>query len=141
MNKKLNCILLIDDDEATNFFHELVINEAEITDQIVTVESGREALEFLKKAADGQVTKPDLIFLDINMPAMNGWEFFKAYNDLYASEKGEVVVVMLTTSPNPDDKARARARGEGLISEYLNKPLTKESLHVVIEQYINQDRS
>ncbi len=69
MRKKLNCILLVDDDPDDNYYHQIIINEMSVVNQIDTVGNGIEALEYLKK--ENQIP-PDLIFLDINMPKMNG---------------------------------------------------------------------
>jgi len=133
--KKLNCILLIDDDEPTNFLHELIIREMGCTENIVTVQSGKKALEYLKSQRNGKYPQPDLIFLDINMPAMNGWEFLEEYKKLHHSQKGKVVVVMLTTSLNPDDEERANSCEE--IDDFKIKPLTQEMLAEIIDNYFS----
>ena len=74
MRKKLECILLIDDDDEDNFYHKIVIERMNITKRIEVAYNGLEALEFLQK--ESQII-PELIFLDINMPKMNGWEFLE----------------------------------------------------------------
>ncbi|EPR67729.1 response regulator [Cyclobacterium qasimii] len=131
MNKKVNCILLIDDDEPTNFLHKIIIDDSGLANKVVAVQSGYEALEYLENKEDGEYPQPDLIFLDINMPAMNGWEFLEEYNKLDEGIKGKVVVVMLTTSINPDDKKKALSKG--FINGFLSKPLSKEMLEKLID--------
>ncbi|HKB44406.1 MAG TPA: hypothetical protein VKC90_08445, partial [Chitinophagaceae bacterium] len=74
-----------------------------------------------------------LIFLDINMPAMNGWEFLDKYNELDQQHKGKVITVMLTTSLNPDDKLKAN--DNPIISRFETKPLTSEKLHAILRKY------
>lgn len=133
MNQKLNCILLIDDDEATNVFHRLVIEEADCAEQVIAVQSGKAALEYLISEENGKHPQPDLIFLDINMPGMNGWEFLEAYEQLDATQKGKIMIVMLTTSLNPDDEQRAR--GYQTITDFKSKPLTVEMLHELIKAH------
>jgi len=133
MNKKLNCVLLIDDDESTNFLHELIINQADITNEVIAHQSGKSALEFLQSKNDGAYPHPDLIFLDINMPGMNGWEFLDEYKKLEKEQQGNLVVVMLTTSLHPRDAERAKEMSE--IDDFMNKPLTVDMLHEVIEKY------
>ncbi|WP_020533064.1 response regulator [Flexithrix dorotheae] len=130
MKKKLNCILLVDDDEPTNFLHEMVISDFDCTEKIVSVQDGNEALEYLKSS---HKDKPDLIFLDINMPGMNGWEFLEAYQHLEEKQKVSVVVMMLTTSLNPDDEIKAKKYD--LIHGYKKKPLTEEILKEIIHTY------
>ena len=107
MKQKLNCILLIDDDKPTNFINEVVIKQLDCAEKIVVVQNGSEALDYLKSKDDGEHPQPDLIFLDINMPAMNGWEFLEKYTELDKKQHGKVVVIMLTTSLNQDDEKKA----------------------------------
>lgn len=133
MENKLNCILLIDDDESTNFLHEIIINQAGIANQVISLLSGPAALDYLQKKMNGEYPKPDLIFLDINMPGMNGWEFLDEYKKLEKSQQGKFVVVMLTTSLHPQDAERAQGMNE--INDFMNKPLTIEMLNDVIEKY------
>ncbi|MDW3209783.1 MAG: response regulator [Reichenbachiella sp.] len=131
--KKLNCILLIDDDEPTNFLNEMIISQLNCTESIVAVQSGREALDYLGSQVDGQFPQPDLILLDINMPGMNGWEFLVKYKNLDESQKGKVIIMMLTTSLNPDDEAKAHGIKD--IKSFMRKPLTKEAFIDVLDRY------
>lgn len=132
MKKKLNCILLIDDDRATNFLHEMVLSEMSVADEIIAVESGMEALKYLTSIEGGKYPQPDLIFLDINMPAMNGWEFLEEYEKLDKSAKARFVLMMLTTSLNPDDHETAKTLP--LVSGFLSKPLTPKMVQDVLEE-------
>lgn len=132
MREKLNTILLIDDDEATNFIHDMVIKQADVTENIVAVQSGKDALNFLTQKLDGEYQKPELIFLDINMPGMNGWEFLEEYNKLDDEQKGGIVTVMLTTSLNPDDEEKAKSINT--VKNFLHKPLSTEMIHRVMRE-------
>ncbi len=132
MHKKLNCILLIDDNEADNFLHERVINKMNCAKKVVSVQSGEAALEFLISKG-GKSPNPDLVFLDINMPGMNGWEFLERYNKLDEAQKAKIIVVMLTTSLNNDDEDKAG--NQPAITDFRNKPLTKELLAEVLKIY------
>lgn len=132
MREKLNTILLIDDDEATNFIHDMVIKQADVTKNIVAVQSGKDALDFLTRRTEGEYQKPELIFLDINMPGMNGWEFLEAYKKLDDEQKGGIVTVMLTTSLNPDDEEKANSFNT--VKSFLHKPLSIEMIHRVMRE-------
>ncbi len=133
MKQRLNCILLIDDDEPTHYIHERIIEEVGCTEKIVALQSGRQALEYLKSKTDGQYPQPDLIFLDINMPAMTGWGFLENYRELDKDQQGRVIIVMLTTSLHPDDEQKAQSISE--VNRYFIKPLSPEMLQEILEEY------
>jgi len=135
MKNKLNCILLVDDDDDDNYFHQIVINKMNITEKIEIAFNGEQALVFLKKENQN---RPDIIFLDINMPKMNGWEFMETYKHLRADQKAKVVVMMLTTSENPDDKNRAAQYSE--IIGFNSKPLTEEMITAILEKYFSDTK-
>jgi CheY-like chemotaxis protein len=132
MKKKLECIMLIDDNHDDNFFHEREIKKMDAACAVITKNSGLAALEYLKSQTDPHV---DLIFLDINMPGMNGWEFLHEYNLMNKELQSRAINVMLTTSKNPDDREKASAFS--FISDYIIKPLTKEKLKVIVDKYFN----
>src|SRR5580704_12008541 len=121
MKKKLDCILLVDDNTDDNFFHKIIINKMDIVKRIDVVLNGLEALAYLKKENQ---TPPELIFLDINMPKMNGWEFLEQYKHLSAHQKARVVIMILTTSANPDDIKKANEIEE--VTGFETKPLTEK---------------
>lgn len=136
--KKINCILLIDDNPDDNFFHKIIITKADICNHIKFALDGIEALAYLAKCgAENQPSDsypvPDLIYLDINMPRMNGFEFLKEYEKLEERIKSKVVIIMLTTSLNPDDRKIVSQIKE--VAEFQNKPLTVEMVRESIEKY------
>lgn len=133
MSKKINCIMLVDDNADDNFFHARIIRKNDSANVIITQQTGRDAINYLKNKTQHEGQHPDLIFLDINMPAMNGWEFLKEYEKLDQDLQCKVVVVMLTSSDNPEDKERAREQGVAL--DFKSKPLTKEILDEIIDMY------
>jgi CheY-like chemotaxis protein len=132
---KFKNILLVDDDEITNYINADLIRSLDITDNITFAVNGKEALEYLKKA-HGQPAPinfiiPDLIFLDINMPVMNGFEFLENYYYLVTGKKTTSIVTMLTTSLIKEEVARA-LNMVNLVKGYIEKPLTRE---LVLEIY------
>jgi len=133
MKKKLNCVLLIDDNPDDNFFHEREIKKNDIATHIVTMNSGSDALSFIKSQADNMDMRPDLIFLDINMPGMNGWEFLEQYELLDKELQNGIIIVMLSTSENPDDIAMAKKWS--FVFGFFSKPLSKEILKIIVDKY------
>lgn len=142
MNKKLSSILLVDDDEFMNFLNSRLIEKTGITDHVQVCFTGEEALDYIMRKGKFANTErvfvqPDIIFLDVNMPGINGWEFLEEYKMLNQSQKGNIIVVMLTTSLNPDDEAMARTIGE--ISEFRHKPMTEAMLDEILAKYFSDD--
>ncbi|MEJ7587600.1 MAG: response regulator [Ferruginibacter sp.] len=143
MKQKLNCILLIDDDEPTNFISSMLLEEADCAHHIQIEESAQRALEYLSKTRpcsneNGSSSYPELVFLDINMPAMNGWEFLETCNDLKMNLLPGTVIIMLTTSINPDDSMRAG--NIPLVAGFESKPLTSSMIQRVLKKYFKLEQ-
>lgn len=132
MNKKSICIMLVDDNPDDNFFHEREVKRNNPENLVITKNSGAKALEYLK-SQKGAGTHPDLIFLDINMPGMNGWEFLEEYNRLDKEFQIRSIIIILTTSENPDDIAKAQ--GLSSVSDYRSKPLSEEIMKDILSKF------
>lgn len=129
-HKQLNCILLVDDDSINNYLNERLIKKMGLASKIRTAVNGAEALEYIKKYC--QVSNkccPELIFLDINMPVMNGIEFLEVYRKLSFHNKERVRVIVLTTSSNIHDLKKIEEYG---IKKYVSKPLTEQKVNELI---------
>lgn len=109
--------VLIDDNEADNVFHEIMIRRTGFTGDILIFMSGKEALEFLRT---DKLSLTTCIFLDINMPLMSGFEVAEEAAPLIDG-KPSIVLVMLTSSGSPADWERARSME--IIKGYVTKPL------------------
>ena len=110
-----------------------MIERSGCTDKIDVCRDGKQALEYVTACIENKTALPDLIFLDINMPVMNGWEFLEKFSTLHNGEPGGSVVVMLTTSLNPDDRARAEQYPE--VRSFAYKPLTESTLNGLLEEF------
>ena len=122
-----SCILLVDDDDTTNFVNQILLEDLEVTHQVQTANNGWEALQLIKQqwSEDGC---PELILLDLNMPEMDGFEFLEAFEELKFDQKKSVEIVVLTTSMNPGDVERLRKTP---IKGIINKPLTEEKVQAL----------
>jgi len=124
-------ILLIDDDKIFNFLSEKTISSLGFTNEIHFATNGQHALELLELCKTGEIQKPDIIFLDLNMPIMNGYEFFEAFLAMDLPDKHLITLVILTSSADPEDLKRAKDLG---IKYYFNKPLTPDEIKRLIVQ-------
>jgi CheY-like chemotaxis protein len=124
--------MLIDDDSLTNLYNATILKKAAITEHIETCSNAIEGLEYLKSEFNGKHPQPELIFLDINMPGIDGWEFLEEYHKLPTYQKGEKILIMLSTSLNSDDKFKSK---EYDASGYAHKPLTLEKINEIIHTY------
>jgi CheY-like chemotaxis protein len=133
----LERVMLIDDNKHDNFFHETAINDTGLAKEVVKYQSAEMALDFLSGVASANGIMPPLIFLDINMPGMSGWEFLQAYQQQVPSEvRKNSTIVMLTTSWNPNDMERAEKEPE--LSGFLNKPLTEEMFGEIVQKHFEK---
>ena len=129
------CVLLIDDDKATNFFNKMVVKRHGGFNEVKSVESGIDALIYLKSIKEDLNLKPDLIFLDINMPGMNGWEFLGEFVKLDQSITSDIKVILLSTSSDPADVERAIKKHP--VTDYINKPLSFPLLNEVLSKHFS----
>lgn len=119
-------VYLVDDDEINNFISRKIISMSGAKVEIVEFLDPNEALEQLKKVSEQKVQLPDFIFLDINMPQMNGWDFLEKFRELTQCNMFHTKVVMLSSSVFEEDVSRAKKYD--CVVEYLSKPLSVNSL-------------
>jgi CheY-like chemotaxis protein len=136
MSKPIQCILLVDDDPDDNFLHRLAIMESGLCETIREARNGPAALRYLSQTESTDYQRPDIVFLDINMPGMNGFEFLELYHQLPLHQRSRLVVLMLSTSLNPIDEQKARQFKD--VGGYYSKPLTKAMLEEVVKLYFRQ---
>ena len=133
------CILLVDDSVSTNFYNEKLIIKRNVCDEIYKAIDGIEALDFIHKTGKFKglnTPKPNIIFLDINMPKMDGFEFLENYAKLPIENRAEMIVVFLTTSNWTKDKVKAI--DSGLVYDFIEKPLKTEDL-IRINKYYQEN--
>ena len=128
---RLKKVLLVDDDPITNKVNTRLLKKLDVTDTIDVVWNGKEAIEYLKSKEIDDL--PTLIFLDINMPVMNGFEFLEAFHNEFKEEDRPVVLMMLTSSVQNTDYTKAKSYSE--VTQYIPKPLSPTKLEEIIEQY------
>lgn len=133
MNTKQNRILLIDDDEPTNFMSKIIIQKADENSIPSVMQNPKSALNILKNESINIEEIPDLIFLDINMPSMNGWDFLDEYKDLEIHKRKNILLYMLTTSMNDDDDVKSKKYS--CVNGFMVKPLTVKSYSQIVNKH------
>jgi CheY-like chemotaxis protein len=119
-------ILLVDDNEIDNYITRQLLTKHNIAEKISTCQSAQDALDFLSGLTEKSQSFPEIIFLDISMPEMDGFGFLRMYEDYSDSHKSCCNIIMLSSSQNPDDINKAK--NNPLVKEYLQKPITKEAV-------------
>ncbi|MDX1905964.1 MAG: response regulator [Bacteroidia bacterium] len=128
--------LIIDDDEINNFICIKNMKDSQFAEQANYCLRGREGLDDIRKALDEQPDNlPDVIFLDINMPLMNAWEFLDEYKTLHDRFPKPVKLFILSSSVYRKDIEKS-ARYD-LVTDYIIKPLSKDSLRQIQEKYFS----
>lgn len=132
---KLPYVLLVDDDSTTNFLHRKLLERLGVAEHIVVALNGQEALEVLLAQCHQQPAgQPVLVFLDVNMPVMNGIQFLEAYHLLPLAQQCAVVIIMLTTSVHTEDLQRVNQLP---VADFLSKPLTQQHVeHVLLTHFL-----
>ncbi|WP_339699821.1 response regulator [Algoriphagus aquimarinus] len=122
-------IFLVDDDPINNLINKRLLGKIGISENIVEFLEGEEALD---KLNDFDPQHSLLIFLDINMPVLNGWEFLDKYLELYGHRSDKIVIL----SSSIDYQDRFKAQGYEIVSGFLEKPLTLGKIEEIRNQGI-----
>jgi CheY-like chemotaxis protein len=128
--KSFNSTMLIEDDTVVAMLSKRLLEKFLITNGIYIVPNGEEALKFIVNYDPDFNTCPELIFLDIDMPVMDGFSFLESFEELIFLNKDRVQIVMLTNSSRPEDVQRCKEFG---VRFFLNKPLTEEKILGLME--------
>lgn len=118
--QKFKHVLLVDDDYVSNFIADHLLTKLSVCENVSFCRNGDEALKFLKETDDF----PELIFLDINMPVMDGFEFIETFKDLNL-DKNKTRIIIYTASFTAKDIEMLRGIG---FNDFIVKPLTEEKL-------------
>jgi CheY-like chemotaxis protein len=135
--KMLQRILLIDDDEITNYMNTRVLNKAEIAQQIDVVTDGQAALNYLASPEHLQAPTPlDLILVDIKMSGMDGFDFLERYQHLPSQQKAKKLFA-LSSSASFYDLHRLKEFTD--VDGHLSKPLTQADALALVNEHFGKD--
>jgi CheY-like chemotaxis protein len=124
-------VICIDDDQITLVLCDLVIKKAGFAKEVLQATNGKEGLtwfsNYFKKNGQQKDEPPKVIFLDLNMPVMSGWDFLEDYVMKYSDRIPDTKVVIISSTVNPEDFLRANRYP--IVIDFINKPLTTDGLH------------
>lgn len=122
-------ICLIDDDRIYQFTARRIIELVNPSQKILVFSNGKEALDFFTQRSLSNEQLPDLIFLDINMPVMNGWEFLEAYSAVKTALEKNICIYMVSSSVDENDKIRSKTFD---VKVFIEKPIDKEMMFTIL---------
>lgn len=132
-------IFLIDDDPTFLFLTKKLIITAKVSANINEFSDGQAALDFLTDNLNNQEQYPDLVFLDLSMPIVDGWDFLDEYSLFEDKVHKKVKLFIVSSSISPHDIERAR--NYKIVSDFIIKPLLKEKLLEIMDGLCQDDNT
>ncbi len=123
-------ILVIDDDQIYRYMANKMLLATGLTDEIIFCKNGAEGWKIIKDKLGSKKILPDFIFLDINMPVMNGWEFLKKISTVLRNADQKIQIYIVTSSQDENDLEHSAKFG--CISGYLVKPVMNQTFSEIL---------
>ncbi|MBR9860560.1 response regulator [bacterium] len=131
--QRLKSIIFIDDDHATNLLNLKTIHASGFDGEVEVFRSAEDALIHLTSKKNGTYPRPNIVFLDLNMPGMDGWGFLKQFSLLHPAQLANAKVIILTSSVDPTDKKAALQNS--LVADFVVKPLKQEEFKGILKRH------
>lgn len=135
MIKKTVDICVVDDDDIYQFTIERIIKCFKLPVNLTAFTNGKRAFEFISDNIQNRDVLPDIIFLDINMPVMNGYEFIEKFEKIKSTLQKEIKIYLVSSSVDPYDINRADELAH--VSGYFSKPLKHQVLKEIVYKQMN----
>ncbi|MBG9376090.1 response regulator [Panacibacter sp. DH6] len=135
MNDTKPQVLLIDDDQVYLFAATKTIEATGMASSVEVCTNGLDALEYLNRIIGSGGKLPDVIFIDINMPVMDGWEFLEEYKSVSVKIPGSIKIYILSSSVDKNDIMRSKEYQS--VVDYVVKPVYKEKFSEILQAAFN----
>lgn len=135
MESKIETVCIVDDDDIYQFTAKMELQKTNLVNKVIIFSNGLKAIDYIKTEKDNSINLPDVIFLDVNMPVMDGWEFLQEYIVLKATLPKSITIYMVSSSVDSRDVERANEIGA--ISGYIVKPIGKQRLAELLNNWIS----
>ncbi|WP_400070943.1 response regulator [Zobellia russellii] len=132
---KIKSVCIIDDDPIFIYGTKRIMNEVDFADEIIVYNDGLAAFDGLKEMTQKGEELPSMIFLDINMPIMNGWEFLDEFVQLPNNNAENIIIYIISSSVDPRDVVRIHEYK--VVNNYILKPISIEDLHNILQNVSN----
>ena len=135
MGQKVELACIIDDDKIYVNLVKKIIEIKKLSQNLLVYKNGKEALDYFKNSMEGITDEdklPDIIFLDLNMPVMDGWEFLNEFIKIKNSLNKKITLYVVSSSIDPRDLERAKSFN--LVTDYLIKPIELKKFEKIFEK-------
>lgn len=129
--KKIQSTCIIDDDPIFIYGTRRIMKEVDFCDNILVFNNGQDAMEGLKELTAKGEDLPEVLFLDLNMPIMDGWEFLEGFVKIPNLKGKRVIIYIISSSIDPRDLERIR--NYKVVNNYILKPLSPQDLENVLK--------
>lgn len=126
MDYKYKSVLLIDDSYIDNLISRKILENNYFAEKIVVIDSPQQAIGYLRNCLESKQDTPEVIFLDIRMPEMNGFDFLKEINNIPGMSEQKIKIFVLSSSLDPTDLKRIE--DHHLVTKFIGKPLSNQAL-------------
>ncbi|TVZ15864.1 response regulator [Maribacter sp. MAR_2009_72] len=129
--KNVQICCIIDDDPIFIYGTKRIMKEVDFAEDILVYNNGQEAVEGLMEISQAEGLMPEVIFLDLNMPIMNGWEFLDEYKNLPNNNTEKTIIYIISSSVDPRDLERVKNYEQ--VNNYILKPITPDDLSTILK--------
>ncbi|WP_339707529.1 response regulator [uncultured Kriegella sp.] len=128
--KRIESTCIIDDDPIFVYGTKRVMREVDFCNEIMVFENGQDAIDALTEMVEQHKELPEIIFVDLNMPIMNGWEFLEDFVKIPNKSREEVTVYIISSSVDPRDLERIKSYK--VVNNYILKPISTNDLEEIL---------